>query len=234
MIPFMGAQSAVLGYEFGLAYETGKRTIKAMPNDLFNKIVAGSDEQINVVYDGQEYNMKYSDYIDFLVKKFHSSKIDEFREHLPDYMALQNTLIDKTVEIEVAKANRTPSAFREIFEGFTGGFTEQQKEDLGNFFGTFTDSFSRLLGWFGLQSGTTNNDPTDINNPNRLEIYTSFSFDWYREDIDQTLNHTTDSLTYYGHQNVIDTERAKGQPINIAFADAYQNALNAMYNITSS
>lgn len=195
----MGAQSAVLGYEFGLSYELGKRTIKAMPNDLFNKLVAGSSEEIHVVFDGIEYTMKYSEYLDFLVKQHHNLKITEFRNLLPNYQSLQNDIIEASVQIEKAKATRTPSAFREIFEAFTGGFSEQQKEDLGNFFGTFTDSFSRLLGWFGLNSTST--EPTQTYAT--LQTVTSFNYGYLDVCNNTAINTGTPEKDAFGHRDAL-------------------------------
>jgi hypothetical protein len=236
----MGAQSAVLGYEFGLAYEMGKRTVKAMPNDLFNKLVSGSADEINVVYDGQEYNMKYSDYIDFLVKKFHSSKIDEFREHLPSYIELQNTLIEKTVEIELAKANRTPSAFREIFEAFTAGFTEQQKNDFGNFLQGLSDGFSKFLSFFGVNSSSTQEpepQPETID-PN-IEYNITFNY-VYTDTCDGTQKentHTNYTGTKQWHKDKIAEIKATNPPpcqsdkylkLIQAYTDGYVLAYNEL------
>ncbi len=38
MIPFMGAQSLVLGKAFGEGFQYGKRKISAMTNEEFNKL----------------------------------------------------------------------------------------------------------------------------------------------------------------------------------------------------
>ncbi len=38
MIPFMGAQSLVIGKMFGEGFQYGKRKISAMPNEEFNKL----------------------------------------------------------------------------------------------------------------------------------------------------------------------------------------------------
>lgn len=175
----MGYQSAVLGYEFGVNYEVGKRTIKAMDNDLFNKIVAGQGPEleggkITVNYNGQAYELdNYSEYLPLLSRLHSEQMITNFRKALPDAMSVMNDIIESSVQIEKAKAERTPSAFREIFEAFTGGFTEQQKEDLGNFFGTFSDSFSKLLGWFGLQESITTEPPnTSFNHTYTWAKYT--------------------------------------------------------------
>jgi hypothetical protein len=121
MIPFMGAQSAVLGYQFGIHYEMGKRTIKSLPNDFFNNIRAGSDELINVTYNGQEYTMKYVEYLPFLERMQYMQQITGFRNSLPDYQSLQNDIIEESVKIELKKAERTPSAMAEIIEAVYSG-----------------------------------------------------------------------------------------------------------------
>ncbi len=38
MIPFMGAQSLVIGKMFGVGFQYGKRKISAMSNEEFNKL----------------------------------------------------------------------------------------------------------------------------------------------------------------------------------------------------
>jgi hypothetical protein len=114
MIPFMGAQSAVLGYQFGVNYEMGKRTVKSLPNEMFNEIRQGSDKEINVVYGGKEYTMTYGEYLPFLARMQYEQMITEFRISIPDYQSLQNDIIQESVKIEVKKAERTPSAMAEI------------------------------------------------------------------------------------------------------------------------
>ncbi len=127
MIPFMGAQSAVLGYEFGLQYEMGKRTIKSMDNDMFNKIRSGSTDSITVVSDGKEIKMQYNNYLSFLAKRQWQEQITLFRENLPSAQSLQNDIITASVDIELKKANRTPSAMVEILHALMGASSKELK-----------------------------------------------------------------------------------------------------------
>ncbi len=140
MIPTMGLQSAVIGYRFGFGYEQGKRAVRKMSNEEFNNL----DEEAEQA----------------MFKRHDSSAIDYFKTEMHNWVALQNLIIEKSVEIEVMKANRTPSAFREMFEGFTAGFGTQQKEDAKKFFDTLGDPIMKLIAWFSGHRGTTIKQPT--------------------------------------------------------------------------
>lgn len=120
----MGYQSAVLGYEFGVNYELGKRTVKSMPNDLFNKIRSGSDEEISVVYKGQEYKMKYYEYLPFLSRQHSQEMITNFRNALPDAMSVQRDVIDGMVGIESLKAKIKPELYVKIILAVKDGIAE--------------------------------------------------------------------------------------------------------------
>ncbi len=128
MIPTMGLQSAVIGYRFGFGYEQGKRTLRAMSNEQFNDL----DEEAEQI----------------IFKRHDSAAINYFKVEMHNWVALQNLIIEKSVEIEVMKANRTPSAFREMFEGFTSGFGQQQKEDAGKFFAGLNDTLLKIMAFF--------------------------------------------------------------------------------------
>ncbi len=135
MIPTMGLQSAVIGYRFGFGYEKGKRTLRAMSNEQFNTLDEEAEQAI--------------------FKRHDSEAINYFKVEMHNWVELQNLIIEKSVEIEVMKANRTPSAFREMFEGFTKGFSEQQKQDAGNFFAGLKDTIMQLMSWFSTGSKST-------------------------------------------------------------------------------
>ncbi len=136
MIPTMGLQSAVIGYRFGFGYEQGKRTLRAMSNEQFNTLDEEAEQAI--------------------FKRHDSAAINYFKTEMHNWVALQNLIIEKSVEIEVMKANRTPSALREIFTGFTTGFTNQQKQDAKSFFSQFTDPIMKLMAWFSGQPNIIN------------------------------------------------------------------------------
>ncbi len=81
------------------------------------------------------------------------------KAEMPKWIEIQKSYIEATVEIEVAKANRTPSAFREIFEGFASAIGEQIKTDLQAYNTpeglTALSSFSPLIAMFALLQGNT-------------------------------------------------------------------------------
>lgn len=116
----MGYQSAVLGYDFGINYETGKRTVKSVPSDLFNRIRSGDDTPINVVYDGQEYTIPTHQYFDFLRQQHMQKMLTNFRNELPNSSSVMTDIIEFSVQIEKMKAERTPSAWAEILTAFGG------------------------------------------------------------------------------------------------------------------
>ncbi len=128
MIPTMGLQSDVIGYRFGFGYEKGKRTLRAMSNEEFNNLDDAEEAAI--------------------FKRHDSAAINYFRTEMVNWVELQKLIIEKSVEIEVMKAIRTPSAFREMFEGFTKGFSDQQKQDAGKFFGGLKDTIMQMMSWF--------------------------------------------------------------------------------------
>ncbi len=134
MIPTMGLQSAVIGYRFGFGYEKGKRTLRAMSNEQFNNLDEEAEQAI--------------------FKRHDSAAINYFKTEMHNWVELQNLIIEKSVEIEVMKANRTPSALREIFEGFTAGFSTQQVDDAKKFFASITDPIMKLMAFFSGHKAT--------------------------------------------------------------------------------
>ncbi len=145
MIPTMGLQSAVIGYRFGFGYEQGKRTLRAMSNEQFNNLDEEAEQAI--------------------FKRHDSAAINYFKTEMNNWVALQNLIIEKSVEIEVAKAKRTPSAFREMFEGFTSGFSTQQKDDAGKFFAGLNDTLLKIMAFFTGHKQTTIPTQDDVQLP---------------------------------------------------------------------
>ncbi len=139
MIPTMGLQSDVIGFRFGFGYEKGKRTLRALSNDEFN---AMDEVEEQAIY-----------------KRHETTAINFFKLEIQTWTNLQKIIIEKSVEIEVMKANRTPSAFREMFEGFTSGFGSQQVEDAKNFFGGINDALLNMMAWFSGFRPTVNKQP---------------------------------------------------------------------------
>lgn len=176
MIPFMGYQSGVLGYDFGINFETGKRTVKSVPSDLFNRIRAGDETPINVVYDGQEYTIPTHQYFDFLRQKHMQKMLTNFRNALPEAQSVMNDIINESVKIELKKAERTPSAMVEIINALANAtqntavdnLTEEQlvtwQQLLASFYGI---PFSLISAWFNTAQPTT---PT---NPDEVTIFTT-------------------------------------------------------------
>ncbi len=128
MIPTMGLQSDVIGFRFGFGYEKGKRTLRAMSNEQFNNL---DEEAEQAIY-----------------KHHEATAIHFFQLELQTWTNLQHLIIEKSVEVEMMKAKRTPSAFREIFQGFTEGFTEQQSQDAKDFFASAKSGLLNFIGFF--------------------------------------------------------------------------------------
>ncbi len=136
MIPTMGLQSDVIGFRFGFGYEKGKRTLRAMSNEQFNDL---TEEAESAIY-----------------KRHDTTAINFFQLEIQNWTDLQKIIIEKSVEIEKMKAERTPSAFREMFQSFTKGFSEQQEQDAKDFFSSLADPIMKLMAWF---NGARNQQP---------------------------------------------------------------------------
>lgn len=210
----MGYQSAVLGYEFGINYEVGKRTVKSIPSDLFNRIRAGDDSPINVVYDGQEYTIPTHQYFDFLGKQHMEKLLTNFRNALPTAQSVMNDIIEESVAIELKKAERTPSAMAEIIQALgdstikqldngtvTGEFIAFQTALLLRGLGFINDAEQQLTWeeWKAKYLGTTP-PPEDP-----LSVYTSFTYTWFNPVAGHDSSDTTPSLTWYGHNDNLKT-----------------------------
>ncbi len=111
MIPVMGAQSAVLGFAFGMHYEAGKRTIRAMDNADFNDFVRDG----KLVNDGVGENMPF---MNLKMEQHFKQQIDFLKNSWDVAFHIQEEIIEQSVRIEIAKANRTPSAMAEIIQTF--------------------------------------------------------------------------------------------------------------------
>ncbi len=146
MIPFMGAQSAVLGYDFGLSYEAGKRMIKSMDNEDFNKFIKDGN---TVDFEGVQQNL-----LSVFSKKHYRIMMQQFTDNIPKAMDVMDTIIEKSVEIEMKKAERTPSATAEIVTSFYTGVFKAGKN-------TGLDFKAILLQLFGPIFGIGGNDQTE-------------------------------------------------------------------------
>jgi hypothetical protein len=181
MIPFMGAQSAVLGFQFGIQYELAKRYIKSLSNEDFNNMV----------------NQPNHEFLNSIIKTQALEQITNFRNLIPDYQSLQNDVIEESVRIELKKAERTPSAIAEIIEAFTQGASEQplvtklndwllnhaDPTQLPQFLNSISSisptlGWLALLGWNGTDTPDTQPEPKDP-----LEVVTfGFDFTWTKGD----------------------------------------------------
>lgn len=183
MIPFMGAQSAVLGYQFGISYEWGKRLIKAMSNEAFNQLV--TDETARAQLQNG-------------IKQWNEQTITRFTEELPTFTGLQNTVIEETVKIELAKANRTPSAMREILEVLLGSSATELKDYLNANPDIKTTLFV-YLPWLALITGdaaATNPDqPSDCATGNLANADGLYGFKEPTSTSSPSINDTT-TLTF--------------------------------------
>ncbi len=109
MAPFMGYQSAALAYNFGLNYEFGKRVIKSMSNEKFNKI-ANDPILLNE-----------------LTARHHDVLLKAFINEVPKVDKIQDLILDKMVELERKKIEMMPKLIAQIPAGFLQGIF-----DLGN------------------------------------------------------------------------------------------------------
>lgn len=209
MVPFMGFQSAVLGYEFGVNYELGKRTVKSLPNDLFNEIRAGSTNIITVNYDGQDFEIKTKDYLSFLSGKHYTQTIQQFYKALPEAMSTMDNIIDKSVEIELKKAQRTPSAMAEILQTLLAASAGELVTKLDSLDDVSRNILFQLFPLLGVlyqnASGTTSpEEPTE--EPTTEEptyedpsTYTAFTVTYNLNETVKTFE--SGSLTLSGHKD---------------------------------
>ncbi len=103
MAPFMGYQSAALAYNFGLNYEFGKRVIKSMSNEKFNKI---AEDPI---------------LLNELTSRHHDVLLEAFINEVPKVDKIQDLIIKKMVELEFAKIKVMPELIAQIPKGFIEG-----------------------------------------------------------------------------------------------------------------
>ncbi len=103
MAPFMGYQSAALAYNFGLNYEFGKRVIKSMSNEKFNKI---AEDPI---------------LLNELTSRHHDVLLKAFINEVPKVDKIQDLIIKKMVELEFAKIKVMPELIAQIPKGFIEG-----------------------------------------------------------------------------------------------------------------
>ncbi len=106
MAPFMGYQSAALAYNFGLNYEFGKRVIKSMSNEKFNKI---AEDPI---------------LLNELTSRHHDVLLKAFIHEVPKVDKIQELIIKKMVELEFAKIKVMPELIAQIPKGFLEGIFE--------------------------------------------------------------------------------------------------------------
>lgn len=225
MVPFMGYQSAILAYNFGIDYELGKRTVKSFPNDLFNEIRAGSDDIISVVYDGQEYKMKYNEYIPFLKRQHAQEQLTAFRNALPDATSLMGDIINFGVQIEKMKIPANIDLLKYFID---------------TIFVQLDASLLRILeALLGLPQGSLNSDltvDTTTTTENYATLQTTQSFNYgYLNACDNTaVNTSTPAYDAFEHVNVLNGIQSVSDPNGtcqeqsqysrlVAYAEAFKN-----------
>ncbi len=98
-------QSEAIGFGFGIKFQYSKRLIGAMTNEEFNGLTV--------------------DAIGGIVEAHNTELIQRMADEMPKWLDIQQNFIEASVAIEIAKAKRTPSAWAEIIQAFSGGATEQ-------------------------------------------------------------------------------------------------------------
>lgn len=125
MPPFMAYQSAMMAYDFGINLELGRRTIKSLPNDLFNRIRSGDNTPINVTYNGVEETIPTYQLLKFWQMKRNQELLTQFRDRLPDHSEmLRNDIIPAMVNIEFEKAKIKPEMYVKIIDAVIAGIRE--------------------------------------------------------------------------------------------------------------
>ncbi len=142
MIPFMGAQSLVIGKMFGEGFQYGKRKISAMPNEEFNKLT----------FEGMMSN----------ARKEMIASIPTMQAALKDMTPLVSTIIQEFTAYlsEVIKA--VPESADTIVNQvahqlFPHGETTQNSTEFQNFMAAIQNQFPSLPSAFATPQGTTGN-----------------------------------------------------------------------------
>lgn len=164
MPPFMSYQSAMMAYDFGLNYEMGKRTIKSLPSDLFNRIRSGDPTPVQVTYAGQEYTIPTYQLLDFWQKKRNQEMLTQFRERLPDHSEmLRNDIIPAMVDIEFEKAKIKPVMYVKIIDAVIAGIRELRDA------GATEDNLLNFLLDFFFGGSYWSTNPIDLTQPTTTE-----------------------------------------------------------------
>lgn len=106
MVPFMGYQSGVLGFTFGVEYEFGKRLVKSMDNETFNHI---------------KNNQEGRAFFQGVIKAHNEELLQMFKDALPEALSTMDRIIEDMVKVEEKKAFRTPSAMVELLQALAAG-----------------------------------------------------------------------------------------------------------------
>jgi hypothetical protein len=101
----MAYQSEAIGYGFGIKYQYAKRSIGAKSNENFNALSLTD--------------------IGNMIEQHNNELLNRMKNEMPKWVAIQQDFIEASVQIELAKANRTPSAWAEITNGFIQGLAGQ-------------------------------------------------------------------------------------------------------------
>ncbi len=97
MVPFMGLQSGVMARDFGVNYEIGKRMIKSMSNEEFNS-------------ESNDHFRGIQDRLNLMA----TQSVANFQAMIPHYDVIQETIVEKMVEVEKLKVAGTIQLYKEL------------------------------------------------------------------------------------------------------------------------
>ncbi len=103
-------QSEAIGFGFGIKFQYAKRLIGAKTNEDFNALTPATIGQI--------------------VEAHNTELINRMRLEMPKWLDIQKDFIEASVSVEIAKAERTPSAWAEIILAFSGAAGQQIADSL--------------------------------------------------------------------------------------------------------
>lgn len=214
----MEAQSNSIGFSFGINYELGKRTIRAMSNEEFNALTPATLADLH-----HEHNL---------------GVVSQLQSELPQFTAMMHDIINQQVEIEIAKAERTPSAMAEIITALLQGTNAQIEDTINSFTGNATSTevaiqtlslispFMALLGLIGSQGGSSGGGGTPtattiktftLSQFTSSENITMYTVIWSGNT--QEFNHSTDPIDIANSLTTLNNEM-------IALGDKWPNEPN--------
>jgi len=117
-------QSEAIGFGFGIKFQYSKRLIGAMTNEEFNGLTPNT--------------------IGNIVEAHNTELIQRMKDEMPKWLDIQQSYIEAGVQVEIAKATRTPSAWAEIINAFVGASTTEVEAQITDFFDGSNESLQTL------------------------------------------------------------------------------------------